>query len=243
MVDKTVITPLYMQIADELHREILMNRYGEHGCIGTHSELARRFSVSLITIRKAVQILAEKGIVEILQGKGTYVKKSAFVDPLKKLTGISNIMSDASMENEISVPVFEHRPVPDWMEARFRNALGQKCLFIRRIVSVSGRPLADADMYLPEKYSSGFTREEVVKNTVYQIYQQKLGVELGRGHQIIRAAGADAELSKSLKIAPGAPVLQIERQAYDSRGSLIEYMILSYEASKYCFEVELELSR
>ena len=63
MVDKSVITPLYVQIANELRKEILSNQYGEHGCIGTHAQLADRFSVSLITIRKAVQILEDEGIV------------------------------------------------------------------------------------------------------------------------------------------------------------------------------------
>lgn len=57
MVDKNVITPLYAQIANELRKEILSGKYGLHGCIGTHSQLGERFGVSLITVRKAVQVL------------------------------------------------------------------------------------------------------------------------------------------------------------------------------------------
>lgn len=69
MVDKNVITPLYAQIANELRKEILSGKYGSHGCIGTHSQLGERFGVSLITVRKAVQVLEKDGIVEILQGR------------------------------------------------------------------------------------------------------------------------------------------------------------------------------
>lgn len=242
MVDKSVITPLYVQIANELRKEILSNQYGEHGCIGTHAQLADRFSVSLITIRKAVQILEDEGIVEILQGKGTFVRRVSLVDPLQDLTGISNIMNALQMDKQVQVPVFELRDTPDWISRDIRRELGPKSLFIRRVVSVEGVPMSCADMFLPGKYSPRFTKSEVEERTVYQIYRDKLGVVLGRGRQIIRAAGAKGEVADCLGLAENSPVLQIERKAYDDHANLIEYMVLSYEASKYCFEVELELN-
>lgn len=243
MINKNVITPLYAQVAGELRKEILAGEYGENGCIGTHSQLAERFSVSLITIRKAVQILEEEGIVEILQGKGTFVRRTSLVDPLQDLTGISNMASRMQMESHVSVPIFELRDTPDWLDSEIKRELGEKSLFIRRVVSVGGVPMANADMYLPGKFFPMFKKDEVEDSTVYQIYSNKLGIGLGRGKQIIRAAGADSEVAKSLGLAENSPVLQIVRRAYDDQKNLIEYMILTYEASKYCFEVELELKK
>lgn len=243
MIDKNVITPLYVQVAKELRTEILANQYGEHGCIGTHSDLVKRFSVSLITVRKAVQLLEEEGIVEVLQGKGTFVRRMAMVDPLRDLTGISNMMSSLQMKNQVEVPVFSLREVPAELGRDVRQALGEKALFIRRVVSVQGVPVANVDMYLPREYYSRITREEVEEKTIYQIYRDKLGITLGRGKQVIRAAGAEGEVAQSLCLPENSPVLRIERRAYDSEKRLVEYMILSYEASKYCFEVELELNQ
>ena len=133
MVDKNVITPLYAQIANELRKEILSGKYGSHGCIGTHSQLGERFGVSLITVRKAVQVLEKDGIVEILQGKGTFVRQTALVDPLRDLTGISNMMSSMQMEKQVSVPVFELRPAPETLDRDTAGALGDMPLFIRRV--------------------------------------------------------------------------------------------------------------
>lgn len=243
MINKDVITPLYVQIANELRKDILSNKYGEHGCMETQAQLAERFSVSLITIRKAIEVLASEGLVELLRGKGTYVCRSALVDPLHNLTGMSNLMSSLNMENDVSVPILELQLTPEWLDVATKSALGTKCTFIRRVISVNGVPYANTDMYLPEKYFSSFTKEEVEEKTVYRIYQDKLGIDLGRGKQIIRAAGAKKDVAESLNIPLNAPVLQIERKAYDVGGNLIEYMILTYEASKYCFEVDLELSK
>jgi DNA-binding GntR family transcriptional regulator len=49
-------------------------------------------------------------------------------------------------------------------------------------------------------------------------------------------------VAKNLRLPENWPVLQIERKAYDVDGNLIEYMILSYEASRYAFVVEMELN-
>lgn len=243
MIDKNVITPLYIQVAKELRTEILANQYGEHGCIGTHADLVKRFSVSMITIRKAVQLLEEEGIVEVLQGKGTFVRRMALVDPLRDLTGISNMMSNLQMENQVKVLVFSLRDIPTELDRDVRLALGDKALFIRRVVSVQGVPVANADMYLPQEYYSRIAPEEVEEKTIYQIYRDKLGITLGRGRQVIRAADAVGEVAESLCLPENSPVLRIERRAYDSEKRLVEYMILSYKASKYCFEVELELNQ
>lgn len=188
MVDKNISTPLYAQVADKLRQEILAKQYGDQGCIGTHTQLAERFSVSLRTIRTAAQILEKEGLVDIYQGKGTFVRRTMLVDQLQELTGISNLLTTMGVEKEVSVPEFRLVETPGWLPVDVKEELGKKCLFVRRVVK--GEPAANTDMYLPEKFFSQMTKEEVQVNTVYQIYQNKLGVELGRGRQIIRAAGA-----------------------------------------------------
>ena len=49
MVDKNVVTPLHVQVTNELRKEILAKNYGENGCIGTHTQLAERFGASQIS--------------------------------------------------------------------------------------------------------------------------------------------------------------------------------------------------
>ena len=74
---------MYQQIVDTLRSEILRGKYHASGNLGTHKELAERFGVSMITIRKAMQLLAEEGLVDIKQGKGTFVRDSVPQDSLR----------------------------------------------------------------------------------------------------------------------------------------------------------------
>ncbi len=241
VLSKDISVPLYDQVANELRKEILSDRYGRNGSIGTHAQLAERFSVSLITIRKALQILEKEGMVDIQQGKGTFVHRNNIVDPLKNLTGISNMMRDMHVETKASVPVIEVQPTPSWLARDARSILGPECLFILRVVSIADTPIANVEMWLPLKYAEFFTKAKVEKQTIYQIYQDEVGIVLGKGKQIICAAGARGRVAKNLKLQENWPVLQITRKAYSNTGELIEYMVLSYEASRYSFSVELQL--
>lgn len=242
ILDKNLSMPLYEQVAECLRQEIAKSQYGIHGNIGTHSQIAQRFGVSLITVRKAVQILADENLVDIKQGKGTFVKNLFIRDNYNVFTGASVVLDKNNIQGSIYVRHFIHIDTPEHLPEEAKNALGGDCFYLQRIHSIEKDPVACADIYLPSSYGERMTKKDVELYTIYQIYQNKLGVKLGQGRQLIRANGAAKEIGKLLLIEPGAPVLEIERFAYDSEDRLIEYMLLTYEYDKYEFEVKLALS-
>lgn len=243
MVDKNAVTPLYVQVTNELRKEILSDKYGKSGCIGTHSSLAKRFNVSIRTIREAMQSLEKEGMVVIHQGKGTFVRRKSLVDQRHELNGIMKMLSSMEIDNDVDILAFDVIDIPTWMESDLRTQLGNQTLFIQRKIVVNKTPLCIADIYIPERFCQQIEKEDVEKKTIYRILQDKLDVKLGKGKQLIRAAGASQEIAEKLGIEPNSPVLELERKAFDRQGGLIEYMILTYEASKYCLEVKLDLEK
>ncbi|MBQ1525276.1 MAG: UTRA domain-containing protein, partial [Firmicutes bacterium] len=97
--------------------------------------------------------------------------------------------------------------------------------------------------YLPPWVFPHMSADKIKATSVFQIYQDELGVVPGIGRQIIKAAAADETLAGYLKIPVGSPVLRIERRSYDVNGSLIEYMIINNESNSYSFEIEMELNK
>lgn len=242
LVNKNSSVPMYEQIASILKEEILDKKYAPSGNIGTHSQLAKRFGVSLITIRKAIAILTQQGLLDVAQGKGTFVKNTVLQDNLTRLTGVENIISDSHLSARVEVESFEIIDTPEHFDADLRRDLGKKCLHIRRIHIMQDVRTAYAEIYLPFKYGEYLTRSDVEKYTIYQLYESKWNLALGKGRQIIRADAANADVSAALGIPEGWPVLSITRRGYTAGGELVEYMQLVYEYNQYSFEVELRLS-
>ena len=69
MLKQDAMTPLYVQLMDTVEKDIKSGRYKPGDKIMTESEMAKTYGVSLITVRKAIGSLMEKGLVVRKQGK------------------------------------------------------------------------------------------------------------------------------------------------------------------------------
>jgi len=76
-IDFEKATPLYIQIIDDIKYKVQSGVLQEGDQIGSQSELAQHYSVSLITIKKALAELIKEGILYSRVGKGTYVAKKS----------------------------------------------------------------------------------------------------------------------------------------------------------------------
>ncbi|MFQ8841325.1 MAG: GntR family transcriptional regulator [Clostridium fessum] len=73
-----------------------MNVIGEK--LQTEGEMAKSFGVSIITVRKAVSELVEKGLVRKKQGKGTFVCQRKVTKDMKKLQSFSEMCAHMGMK-------------------------------------------------------------------------------------------------------------------------------------------------
>ncbi len=72
-IDRGSIVPIYQQIADELRRGIAAGRYLPGRALPSESEIAATLGVARLTVRKAVRVLADEGLVEVSRGRGAFV--------------------------------------------------------------------------------------------------------------------------------------------------------------------------
>ena len=75
-IDRDSAVPVYMQIAQKLKNDIEQGALSQGAKVPNETALGKRFLASRITVRKAVDILVQDGLLERKQGKGTYVVNS-----------------------------------------------------------------------------------------------------------------------------------------------------------------------
>jgi GntR family transcriptional regulator len=80
-------TPLYAQLETELAASIVSGVFPPGSQLPTEDGLIERFNVSRTTIRKAIQNLASRGLVEIQRGRGTFVAQPKITQELTELSG------------------------------------------------------------------------------------------------------------------------------------------------------------
>jgi LacI family transcriptional regulator len=86
--------PLYFQITEDLRQKI--TGLPADARIGSQAELARRYGVSLITVKKALADLIKEGVLYSRMGKGTYVARKQAEFRLSKTRAIGIVLRDLS---------------------------------------------------------------------------------------------------------------------------------------------------
>jgi DNA-binding GntR family transcriptional regulator len=72
-IDRGSIVPIYQQIADALRLGISTGKYPPGRALPSETELADQLGVARLTVRKAVRVLAEEGLVAVVKGRGAFV--------------------------------------------------------------------------------------------------------------------------------------------------------------------------
>lgn len=227
----------YLQIAQKLREQIAVGRVGAGGALASETDLARRYRVSRMTVRRALEVLRDEGLVNARKGSGWFVA----VDPVRQSLGRFPTIEAAIAGSGVS---WERRV----LEFRFEDAdvdvahaleltAGAEVLRVRRLNLAGGEPLAVVTVWIPAPLGAALSRADVERATFYDLLPLH-GVQLRSAVQTITASIASAEDAEALHIAGGSPLLVCRRVTRDAAGAPAIFAEHRYAAHRTVFEVE-----
>ncbi len=99
------------------------------------------------------------------------------------------------------------------------------------------KPVAVLTSYLPARIFAGIDRQDLEKQSLYQIFEQVYQRKLHWAEEIIGAAIAGDEEAPILEAQPGSPVLVIRETTYDTQNVAIEYSVSLLRGDRYTASV------
>jgi GntR family transcriptional regulator len=216
--------PLYAQVRERLIERIRSGEWKPGQLIANEFEIAAEFGVSQGTARKAIGDLASEGLVVRRQGRGTFVVEHT---PAHVLFRFFNLFDEAgaavipdSRDTKASLAIASS-------EERKALALDRDARVIRitRIRTRDGAPLMRETIALPEALFPGLADQPEMPNTLYDLFQKAYGVLVTRTDDRLSAVAADAETAAVLGIAPGTPLLRIDRIAFGLDDKPVEWRV------------------
>ena len=93
-IDQKKSTPLYLQIVDDLCRQIALGKLRPGEKIRSQSDLANIYGVSLITVKKALWEMTKDGMLYSRVGKGTYVSEESPLTERREFKSIGFVLTD-----------------------------------------------------------------------------------------------------------------------------------------------------
>lgn len=238
-IERHSTIPLYQQLASVLRQQIDAGQLMPGAALPPESSLTRKYRVSRITARQALDLLVEEGLIVRKQGKGTYVCPPKIQQNLESLEAFAELMAKRGAEQAMRVlefgPVAAQTPVTSALNV----APSDRVWRIKRCHLLRNTPIAYAVIYLPDNLGRVFDLVQICTTPIYTLLTQNAHVKIKRATQIVRALGADSDTAAILKLPRGAPVMMIERTTFAEDETPVEYILFFHRGDSYELTVEL----
>lgn len=243
MIDKNSKVPLHYQVYLSLLAKIHSGAFKRGDKIPTEPELEKMFGVSRVTVRRAVEMLAQEGVVEKYRGRrGTIVAATKHDYDMRILTSFTD---DARLYGErpsselVSFAlVAPPERVADCLELekgerayrierkRFRSdvVVGVHCAYIRRVLGLSLEA---------EEFSADAS--------LYHLLRER-GVIPATARETLEVRKPSSRILDILGLPDDTAVFYKERVTFALDGLPFEYVEMYYNPDYYRYRVELSLS-
>jgi len=213
---------LYEQIKAGIKELIKNNNLKVGQKIPNESELCEIFNVSRITIRRAIKELVDEGTIEVIRGKGTFVKASKKVLHLLNLKGFTEGLSTS--ENNMEKEILYTRLIRDDVEISKAFSFEQTdFLELVRIIKDADGPFSVDYAYLPLSVYPGI--EKLLTNSIstFEVIREKYKVMFTNVKKEIEYIHPPPEIYKYLGINKSSTVILVKKVIYDADNSPVHY--------------------
>ncbi|WP_308466049.1 GntR family transcriptional regulator [Rathayibacter soli] len=235
-IDRSGPIPLYYQVATRIEEAIRDGRLPAGAKLENEVALSERLGLSRPTIRRAIQDVVDKGLLVRRRGIGTQVVHGEITRQVE-LTSLHEDLERSGRHPSTVLLVREVIPADEAIAALLVVAEGSPVLHLRRLRSADDTPVAILENHLPADFAD-LSESDLTRYGLYQVLRAR-GTTMRVARERIGARRATNPESKLLDMDKGAPVLTMDRTAYDSSGRAVEYGRHCYRPDMHSFEVTL----
>jgi GntR family transcriptional regulator len=238
-VDRGLVTPLYHQVYTVLRNRILDGTYRAERLLPTEQELVTLFGVSRITVRRALNELAARGLIVREQGRGTRV--ATYVPRTRLRGGVEGLIENnrrMAAETEVEVLDFDYVRANEDVAEALHIKIGNSVQWAVRVRRLKGVPFSYLVTYVPENVGRTFQRSDL-SATPLLVLLERSEVSVARAEQTITAISATPAVATALDVEPGSPLLHVVRIVFDQRERPVEYISAQYRPDIYRYTMSL----
>ena len=235
-LDRSSPVPLYFQVAEQFEQAILTGEIAPGERIDNEIALAKDLGLSRPTMRQAIQVLVDKGMLVRKRGVGTQVVHGKIRRSVE-LTSLFDDLSAAGQKPRTEVLAVGKVAAEEDVAHELQLDVGEDVWSLERLRYVGKQPLALMHNFIPVDVVDLDAVD--LETTGLYAHMRSSGILMRVARQRIGARGAGADEAARLGEKKGAPLLTMQRTAYDNAGRAVEYGRHAYRPDLYAFELTL----
>jgi GntR family transcriptional regulator len=209
--------PKYLRIHSTLRELIISGQWPSGSPLPAQRELADEFGVSIMTLRQALQLLTDEGLIEPRQGSGTFVAAHYAYD----LGHLRSFAADLTAQGaEITTELLAAQEVTPPADVGARLGAHGYVLRLRRLRLSGGRPLIVQTSYLPAALAPVIQAQNLTRRGLYTILAEH-GQPITTANETITPTTLSPADARDLARPPHIPALLSHRIGFTLSGAPI----------------------
>ncbi len=221
-IDRSSYEPAYAQLANLLRHHMATGVFHPGDQLPSESQLVGRYGVSPMTVRRAINLLADQGVISTAQGRGTFVRG---VELGAATFGFKELQNLFSNKEQTQVKLLEARVrAADDRTARKLNLVsGQRVIYLRRLLCIDNQPAFYHREYLVYDPARPVVESEMEVTSLQGLFSGVGETVLKRGDLSVEATILNAEEARLLGATSPAAAFCIEHVFYDLKDAPISW--------------------
>ncbi|WJR77886.1 GntR family transcriptional regulator [Bradyrhizobium sp. NP1] len=230
--------PLYVQLASVMRQRIENGHWGEGEKISTIEELETEFGVARVTVRQAIEMLREEGLLDAQQGRGTFVsgkpKNKHWLNLANDFDSVIN-----SLKNNVLKRIYvEDNADPPELRKGEAQLSPSGYAFLRSVQYNEDEPFSVVNLHLARNIFNKDRRRFTHSAALAKIMEMD-DLTVAHAFQTLTIGVADPETAEHLKIGLGEPTADCRLILVDSDGVAVYVANIHYHRS--CFALHADL--
>jgi GntR family transcriptional regulator len=232
-------SPLYAKVETALASDITDAILPPGSQLPPEDRLIERFSVSRTTVRKAIENLVARGLVEIRRGKGTFVAQPKVTQQLTDLTGFVEDMRALGRTPTARLLDKQMLPADANVARQLAVPSGSLVMRIQRLRLADGVAMSFDETYLPREIGEKVVTNDLDAEPIFALLEGKYDLPLIEAEYRLEAVTAAPHVAQALAVDPQSAIFLIERTSYTAGNRPIDYEKLHYRGDLIRFVTRL----
>ena len=232
--DRTSPVPLWAQVSADIRRRVADGAFDE----GFPGEIAltEQYDVSRHTIREALRVLRNEGLLRSERGRGTTIEQNSYSQNLGTLYSLFRTIEDQGVAQRSEVRRLNTTTNPS-VAANLQRAPEAELVVLERIRFAGDEPLAVDTAWLPKDMAAALLGADFTRGGLYDALASLCDIRPDAGNERVTAQTAPSHIAEILQLPAGVATLYIERTAM-AENVPVEWRETYIRGDRFSFEAQ-----
>lgn len=228
------------EVANWLLASIKGGRFKPGDRLPSVAQLAKDLGVGQSSVREALRHQQALGVIEMRQGKGTFVNGPGPIQLGSHVTSFSGVVRERGMNPGARLLRCEVSLPDDEVKGSLALDNGERVNVLQRLRLADDEPLAIETSYTPYRlFPHLLDDRQALEGSLYELLATRYDTVVAVARQTVGAGLIAKGQSRLLKVEVGQPALEMRTIAYRSDQTPIEFGRSVYRADRYQYTVVL----